>query len=672
MVTGIACTAQYPAPQGRAAEVESTPTPAPAVAVTSAAPAGRWVDLDVADDLVSARGCAVERGGALWCWGGRAGDVTRSGGAAPARVVGVEHARAVAVSENQVCRVDADGRVRCFDGMGPFWREVAGIERAIDVAVASDRGCALAEGGALACWQDGGPASPVADGVADFALGGHGGCVLFAAGGLACWSHAVQRAAQRGGVRRLDAVGVRDLAIADDRWLWIVDAEGKVRRGDPFPEGPDWVEYGAVAGAVEIAAAFDHVCVRTGEGAALCRGNNTAGQLGDGTSERREAFVVTATGGVEALALGEGRTCLRGAEDIRCAGLDRSLDAEDEAGALQHTIVGLRARALAASRGTTCALDDAGAVLCWGLEGLLDREIDERRLGIVAVAAPTVVREGAGGLRGIWEQERKIDWVDGAGRIHHSRWVESELDAQPYLDTVSVADDATPVRALGGGFVSCTIAERGAALACGVAPELRASVPGIRGALAFASAERSVCAIDLRGRVVCALLPDLYEEDSTVVPATVPGVAGAVGIAASGREFCAVAGDGRVRCWGVQAGPRELDGGHLRLEVRLGPVAATDLRGVAAICGNDLGFGSVDREGRVRRWRLDDGAAIDEATPTFDAAVVEVVAGDEHFCARDVAGAVTCWGVERQGQFGRVPRAVSLVPTPLRFGGPAG
>ncbi|MCA9634814.1 MAG: hypothetical protein KC420_02135, partial [Myxococcales bacterium] len=45
--------------------------------------------------------------------------------------------------------------------------------------------------------------------------------------------------------------------------------------------------------------------------------------------------------------------------------------------------------------------------------------------------------------------------------------------------------------------------------------------------------------------------------------------------------------------------------------------------------------------------------------------VVEVVAGEQHFCARDVDGAVTCWGADDRGQLGRLPAAVHLELTPL-------
>ncbi|MCB9567915.1 MAG: hypothetical protein H6710_12020 [Myxococcales bacterium] len=684
----VACTGQQPSAGSATPTAPEPPRAAPSAVVERPSALPRWIDLDIADDWVAARGCAVERSGALWCWGSeptllagaRPTDRPRSWrtreSAGPSQVAGVSDARAVAVSSEQVCRIDGDGRVRCVrrppEGS---WREVAGIEGATAIEVDGERGCALEASGALRCWQEGGGATPVADGVTDFDLGGHGGCALLADGELGCWSQAVQSGTRRGPLTRRGRVRARDLAIGGDRWLWLLDEDGRVRRTDPFSDHKElpWDEYGEVADAVEIAAARDHVCVRTSSGAARCRGHNTHGQLGDGTSLRREEFVVAAAGGGEELALGELRSCVRDLDTIACAGLDRVEDAaindEDADPPPQHTIPGLRATALAAAQDSTCAIDQVGALRCWGSHKLDGMETAGERLGIAAVSEPTLAAEDERGLRGLWSQGEHLYWVDGGGRLRLSVWSAPKSGEAPRLALLDAEDrDHAPLRRLDGDYAACGIAEAsGKALSCGVFPGDRSPVPGIRGPIALAADHRLVCAVDHRGAVICAEIPDLYEDVyTTVVPARVPGIRGARAIASAASDFCALLGSGHVRCFSAHGERKSApEGERERLEVKVQRAQDTGLREVASIFGNHRGFGSVDCSGRVRRWHFNGEEVVDEPTPTLTAAVVEVVAGEEHFCARDVDGAVTCWGADDRGQLGRLPAAVHLELTPL-------
>ncbi|MFO0650935.1 MAG: RCC1 domain-containing protein [Polyangiales bacterium] len=46
-----------------------------------------------------------------------------------------------------------------------------------------------------------------------------------------------------------------------------------------------------VTDAAEVAAGGTHTCARTSVGAVMCTGYNSSGQLGDGTTTRRDAPV---------------------------------------------------------------------------------------------------------------------------------------------------------------------------------------------------------------------------------------------------------------------------------------------------------------------------------------------------------------------------------------------
>ncbi len=518
----------------------------------------------------------------------------------------------------------------------------------------------------------------VAGAVVDFDVGEHGGCALLSSGLLGCWRQAVHRGSPPGPFTERARVRARDIAIAGNRWLWMLEDDGRVLRADLAgdDEALEWQELGVVVDGVELAAAHDHVCVRTAQGAALCRGHNSHGQLGDGASDRRDAFVTTSESGVAALALAELRTCALVADEVACAGLareDRSKPEQDPRAPLrQHTLPNLQARALAASGDTTCALDQAGAVRCWGLAAVNWMETPRDRLGIVAISTPTVVNEREDDLRGVWAQDQFIAWLDGQGRLRRSFWVLSDTARPPYLESKAPGGlETAPLERLVGHSFTCTTEASTRALACGVAHGRRAPVPGIKRATAVALAFREACAITPQRRVRCAYLPDLYEESAIVVASSLPGLKDAVDIASAGGTFCALTRDDDVRCWSAK-GRESFDARErLRLAIELGELEETGLAGVTALAGNDLGFASLDADGRVRRWSAPfDGEVEEERAPRLEAAVVELVAGETHFCARDKNHAVTCWGVEDHGQLGRLPPEVHLELTPLEFPDP--
>ena len=457
--------------------------------------------------------------------------------------------------------------------------------------------------------------------------------------------------------------------------MWILEEDGRVRRADTDGDGAlDWEEYGAVEGGVELAVARDHVCVRTDKGAMWCRGHNTHGQLGDGTSERRDDFVPTADDSVEAIALAELRSCAVVGDQLACAGLAReeavSPERDPSAPPRQHTIPKLRARALAASADTTCALDQTGVVRCWGLQALDGKENKRDRLGIVAVSTPTVVSERADDLRGLWSRDEFFDWLDGQGRLRRNFWALSDPDRPPYLEAKSVGGAEAPLGRLVGDHFACTTEADTSALACGVVVDRRVPVPGIKRALAMTLDFRTVCAITPRHRVRCAYLPDRYEESALVISSTLPRLKDVVDIASSGRVFCALTRDGGVRCWSVNGRQRFDARERLQLAVTFGELKDAGLADVTSLVGNELGFASLDGEGRVRRWDAYYGDLEDEPAPKLDAAAVELVAGETHFCARDTKHAVTCWGAEDHGQLGRLPPEVHLELHPLALAEP--
>ena len=80
---------------------------------------------------------------------------------------------------------------------------------------------------------------------------------------------------------------------------------------------------GLSSGVVTISAGSEHTCVVTTAGAAECWGNNTYGQLGDGTTTASNVPVVVSglSSGVASLSAGYEHTCVvTTAGDVECWG----------------------------------------------------------------------------------------------------------------------------------------------------------------------------------------------------------------------------------------------------------------------------------------------------------------------------------------------------------------
>jgi alpha-tubulin suppressor-like RCC1 family protein len=141
-------------------------------------------------------------------------------------------------------------------------------------------------------------------------------------------------------------------------------------------------------------------------------------------------------------------------------------------------------------------------------------------------------------------------------------------------------------------------------------------------------------------------------------------------IAAGASHVCAVEKKGTVRCWG-----RNTEG-QLGAEVtgsRANSVAVEGLHGVTRIASGHLHACAVGRGGRVSCWgdnkahqlgpeAGDDGRRKRPVAVPGLAEIVDIAAGGGHTCARDQAGALSCWGDNASGQLGHAAGEPSAAP----------
>lgn len=185
-----------------------------------------------------------------------------------------------------------------------------------------------------------------------------------------------------------------------------VIAEDGTARQVPLPPphgtgGPE-IELVGLPRALELVAGDSHVCARDPAGGAWCWGRNDAGQLGPSVDDLRNTAqprrVAELAAPARVVAAGGFATCAITGEETACWGLlprpNAGIGAIPElAGAVEITVGGIEGTAAACARSaagdvtcthvaaaggpftavattaeSACALDDAGAVTCWGEE----------------------------------------------------------------------------------------------------------------------------------------------------------------------------------------------------------------------------------------------------------------------------------------------------------------
>ncbi|MCB1388093.1 MAG: hypothetical protein KDK12_02915 [Rhodobacteraceae bacterium] len=236
-------------------------------------------------------GCASQGIGGVRCWGanpnGEVGDGTNTD-AMTAMIVGRNASRMVRVVASFLfsCGLDNRGLAWCwgYNGFGALGsggfdgsnipQRVAGLPRNLrDIAAGDLHACAIDQAGAAYCWGEnsfgqvgdgsvGGirPWPSMVDGIGDVSLTGIAGggshtCALSDSGMVYCWGN--NSLGQLGnGTTESSAAPVMVQGLPDP----VADA------------------------VVGLTAGYDFNCALTSQGAAYCWGDNTHGQLGDGTN----------------------------------------------------------------------------------------------------------------------------------------------------------------------------------------------------------------------------------------------------------------------------------------------------------------------------------------------------------------------------------------------------
>ena len=333
--------------------------------------------------------CALTDSGGVKCWGynsdGQLGDDTNTDSSVPVDVSGLgSGVAAISAGNRHTCARTVSGGVKCwgYNGYGQLGDNTrtsspgpVGVKKGppgsavAAISVGGEHSCALTDSGAVKCWGrnrwgqlgDGATTDKVprgvdssvpvdvrglGSGVAAISAGTDHTCALTVSGAVKCWG--------------------RNLA-------------GELGDGSETPSYsfvPVDVR-GLGSGVVAISAGINHTCALTNSGGVKCWGNNSSGELGDGSATDRPAPVdVRGLGsGVAAISAGYDYTCaLTVSGGVKCLGTNvtgQLGDGTTTNSSVPVDVKGLGSGVAAISAGhyQTCALTNSRGVKCWGANG---------------------------------------------------------------------------------------------------------------------------------------------------------------------------------------------------------------------------------------------------------------------------------------------------------------
>jgi alpha-tubulin suppressor-like RCC1 family protein len=350
--------------------------------------------------------------------------------------------------------------------------------------------------------------------------------------------------------------------------------------------------------ATQVSADAGHTCALTVTGGVKCWGDNTYGQLGDGTTQQRlwPVDVVGLTADVRTIAAGWGYTCaVTDGGELKCWGMNYNGQLGDGTTTQRLTpvaVVGLEhgVSTIAAGAWHACALIENGGVKCWGdnAGGQLGDGTTVNRL------TPIEVVGVIGKVAALSAGYNHTCAVTSAGTAYCWGWnTYGKLgDGTTTNRSIPVIVDGllSGVRAISAGNAhACAGLQIGAAKCWGGNPDGR-------------------------------LMFDPFQYLYPVTPVDVAGLqSGVATLSAGGYHTCTSRENGGAKCWGNN------ESGQLGDGTTAGQRTAVDVVGLSGT-------------------------------------MQSISAGSLHTCAVTAAGGVKCWGDNHRGQLGDGTTISQLTP----------
>lgn len=397
---------------------------------------------------------------------------------------------------------------------------------------------------------------------------------------------------------------------------------------------------GLNSGIAAISAGYGHTCALTIGGGVKCWGNNSDGQLGNGTTGINSAVPTDVSGlssGITAIGTGYYHSCaLTTSGGVKCWG-DNDRDQIGNGGSYDVNtpayVSGLSSgiTAIAVGGFHTCALTSGGGVLCWGYN-------DYGQIG------------------------------NGST----TKWIPTPVSVS-FLSsgvTAIAAGTSHSCAITTGGWLYCWGFNDSGQLGDGTRYNrlTRSFVDGLAGVTAIRAGGSHTCAILSGGNAKCwgenwyGQIGDGAYYNYYTTPVGVSGLSsGTISISTGGSHTCALTGNGRIKCWGRNSYYQIGDGAEWWWPVPQ-PVSGLGTGGVAITAGGDHSC-ALTSGGAAGCWGYNPNGQVGDGTFLFDrftwvgvsglsGGVGSIDTGIEHTCAVTLGGAALCWGLNSSGQIG--------------------
>ena len=446
-------------------------------------------------------------------------------------------------------------------------------------------------------------------------------------------------------------------AIVEDSTVkcWGNNTLGQLGNGTTTDSSTPVVVSG-LSGVIGLAAGQNHVCALISGGTIKCWGDNSYKQLGADNPSSYSTTPITSTDltGVTAIAAGDNHTCALVAGAVKCWGSDSHMELGDGGTTATATPVtvnlgGATAVALASGQGHNCALLNDATVKCWGWN-------NHGQLGNgTLVDSPTpvgptfgqnvvAITAGASHTCAILADNKVWCWgYNFYGQLGDNSTSDRSSPVNVVIMPGSVAISAASISA-GDGF-SCAVLVGGGVDCWGV------NHSGQLG---------NTTTIDRPYAVAVSL--------------TNPAVSS---ISSGGSHTCALYGDGSVWCWGANWDGELGNGTEVFVT---SPVGVLGLTGLTATYVSAGGYhtcalfsnGSIECWGANWYGQLGNNSVKDSSEPVVvslsGATATAVAAGEYHTCAIITGGTVKCWGYNNVGQLGNNTTTDSWIPVSVDLG----